>query len=94
MKKTMEKVQGTLKAINKFLNSIYKSYSSMKKQLSKIWLMLTLAFIMMSCGTTRVSVNRPDNGTYTQITVTTNNPITTSTDADANATLDMKGGKQ
>lgn len=62
----------------------------MKNKMKKIWLPL-IAIIMCSCGTTKVSVNRPDNGTYTQITVTTNNPITTNTDADAKAELNTKG---
>ena len=63
----------------------------MKKTIQKIWFVMALAVIASACGTTKVKVNRPDNGTFTTITVTTNNPISTSTDADANADFKLKG---
>lgn len=37
---------------------------------------LTTLFLS-SCGTTKVAVSKPEQGTSTTITVTTNNPVTT-----------------
>ena len=42
--------------------------------------MMLTAFVslsLMSCGTTRATIQRPAEGTTTTITITTNNPITT-----------------
>lgn len=88
--KTIRKIQKTLKTLGTFLNQCAKNYMNMKKKMKAIWLMLFAILCLTACGTTKVSVNRPDNGTYTQIVVTTNNPITTNTDADASAELNTK----
>ena len=33
--------------------------------------------LLTSCGVTKASISKPAAGTYTTITITTNNPITT-----------------
>lgn len=48
---------------------------------------LSVLLLCCSCGTTKVSVNRPVNGTSTTITVTTNNPITTDVTPTTNTNL-------
>ena len=55
--------------------------------MKKILFLATIISIVCSCGSTRVTVDRPATGTQTTITVTTNNPITTNIDADASANL-------
>lgn len=40
--------------------------------------------ILTSCGSTKVSVSKPAEGTSTTITVTTNNPITTNVEPNLN----------
>ena len=77
--KTLKKIQKTLKALQVFLNSIYKNYKNMTKKISTIWACLILFALLsvQSCGSTKVSVEKPAQGTQTTITVTTNNPITT-----------------
>lgn len=65
----------------------------MKKVL--LFLALNLSLIVLSsCGSTRVSVDKPAAGTTTTITVTTNNPITTEVNPTTNADLNLKGTKQ
>lgn len=46
------------------------------KKSNLLWLLLMAASVS-SCGSTKVSVEKPAAGTQTTITVTTNNPITT-----------------
>lgn len=79
------KIAKTNKAVQTFFKQTLKNYTSMKTKIKSIWLMLAL-FIMCSCGSTKVSVDRPSSGTMTTITVTTNNPITT----DVNPSIDAK----
>lgn len=45
---------------------------------------------LQSCGSTKVSVNKPTNGTYTEIKVTTNNPIST----DVAPNVELKNTKE
>lgn len=76
MKKNKKKIQQTIKTIKQSMNKIHK-----------IWFGCTLFVLALtSCGTTRVSVDKPSQGTQTTITVTTNNPITTNT----NPTIEIK----
>lgn len=50
---------------------------------------LTTIFLT-SCGTTKVTVSKPENGTNTTITVTTNNPISTEVNPNTSATYQPK----
>lgn len=43
------------------------------------------SLLIISCGSTKVLVDKPQQGTSTTITVTTNNPISTNT----NPTIDL-----
>lgn len=45
---------------------------------------------MTSCGSTKVLVDKPQQGTQTTITVTTNNPITTDVNPNTNPTVNFK----
>ena len=64
MKKKCKRLK---KTINKFIKIAKKT---------KIWWTAIVA-ILASCGSTKVAVSKPAEGTSTTITVTTNNPITT-----------------
>lgn len=46
------------------------------RKINLLWLLLMAASVS-SCGSTKVVVDKPAQGTQTTITVTTNNPITT-----------------
>ena len=61
-----------------------------RAKMKKLMLFITFAVIATSCGSTRVSVDKPAQGTTTTITVTTNNPIST----EVNPTVEMKNEKQ
>lgn len=41
-------------------------------------------FGLTSCGTTRATIAKPAEGSYTTITITTNNPITSNTNPQLN----------
>lgn len=56
---------------------------------TKIW-WCAVAAILASCGTTKVSVSKPNEGSSTTITVTTNNPITTTPSTQIDGTLNYK----
>lgn len=56
--------------------------------------MLISIIILSSCGSTKVSVSQPAEGTSTTITVTTNNPITTEVNPTTTAELNTKGNRQ
>lgn len=43
-------------------------------------------FGLTSCGTTRATIAKPEAGSYTTITITTNNPIETNTNPNLNLT--------
>lgn len=58
--------------------------------MKKVIIIMTFAIIATSCGSTRVSVDKPAQGTTTTITVTTNNPIST----EVNPNVEMKNEKQ
>lgn len=62
----------------------------MKKYL--IWANMILFASLVSlcsCGSTRVSVEKPAAGTQTTITVTTNNPITTTVNPTTTSDLNL-----
>lgn len=40
---------------------------------------ISILFGLTSCGTTRATISKPAEGTTTTITITTNNPISTTT---------------
>lgn len=88
MKKRLKK---THKCIITFFKKTLKNYVTMKTNIKKIWLFAAICICICACGTTKVKVNRPDHGTYTTITVTTNNPISTSTDAQVENDMKLKG---
>lgn len=90
--KKAKKVIKAIKRINKFLLQTYKNYTKMKADIKKIIASLLILVVLTACGSTRVSVDRPSQGTSTTITVTTNNPITTEVNpnVDANVSLTPK----
>ncbi len=89
MKEIISKVLKSNKEILNFISKTTKNYNNMIERLKEIWL-LAILFVLCSCGTTQVSVQKPAEGTQTTITVTTNNPIKT----DINPTINTKGEKQ
>lgn len=89
LKKKLRKVQRALKRIKLFLNQTTKNYVSMKKAIAKIMFLLGITITVIACGSTKVSVDRPSQGTCTTITVTTNNPITT----EVNPNVELKNTK-
>lgn len=54
------------------------------KKLTKQIIYLSIMCLFGACGSTRVAVQKPAEGTSTTITVTTNNPITTNVDPNTN----------
>lgn len=86
-----KKLKQSNNAIQMFIKQLIKNYRSMKSKLNKIWLMLFVVLCSTACGSTKVSVDKPSAGTMTTITVTTNNPITTTTDVNPNIDLNLKG---
>lgn len=88
LKNLQRKAKRTLKAVDTFICQTIKNFISMKKKIKSIWLFVLL-FVMVSCGSTKVSVDKPAQGTSTTITVTTNNPITT----EVNPNVELKNTK-
>lgn len=43
------------------------------------------AFCLCSCSTTKATIYSPKDSAYTQVTITTNNPVSADTKVDANA---------
>lgn len=46
--------------------------------MKKYFILAALAAIFAGCGITRATISKPAEGTSTTITITTNNPISTS----------------
>ena len=46
-----------------------------------------------SCGVTKASISKPAEGTQTTITITTNNPITTTASPDVDLSVPIGGSK-
>lgn len=80
LKKTIRKIQKTIKCIFTLFNQIYKCMKTTTNKIHKIWLMMSVVFCLMSCGVTKATISKPAQGTQTTITITTNNPITTNVD--------------
>lgn len=80
LKKTIQKIQKTIKCIFTLFNQIYKCMKTTKNKIHKIWLMIFAVFCLISCGVTKATISKPAQGTQTTITITTNNPITTNVD--------------
>lgn len=91
MKKLHKRVRNFLQKHTKALKTLHKnlikSLKTYQNQMKKIVFILMCILTLMACGSTKVSVDKPASGTQTTITVTTNNPITTSVDANANAQI-------
>lgn len=77
MKKKLKKLLKAAKRIKQFIVQTIKNYKSMKEAIKKIMAITIFTVMLVSCGSTKVSVEKPAQGTQTTITVTTNNPITT-----------------
>ena len=77
-----------VKALQTLIKNIIKSLNTYKKQMKKIVFLLA-AIAMCACGSTKVSVDRPAQGTSTTITVTTNNPIST----EVNPNVELQNNK-
>lgn len=58
-------------------NKTRKMWLKMRKQIYKAICAFFATLLCVSCGTTKAVVSQPKDGSYTQITITTNNPITT-----------------
>ncbi len=56
-----------------------KKFKQMRKKLYKAICAFFTTLLCVGCGSTKVAVQKPAQGTSTTITVTTNNPITTTT---------------
>lgn len=82
--KLITKLQKTHKIFVSFFTKTIKNYKLMKNQLKRLLALILFATIICSCGSTKVAVSRPAQGTSTTITVTTNNPITTNINPETN----------
>lgn len=58
--KLKNKVKATNKALQTFIKTTIKNYQSMKKKLSKIWLVLFIAIGFCSCNVSRVITNQSE----------------------------------
>lgn len=56
-----------------------KWWKKTRKRIYKALCALFATLLCISCGTTRATITKPAEGTSTTITITTNNPITTTT---------------
>lgn len=82
--KLIKKLKKTHNIFVSFITKTIKNYKLMKNQLNKIWALILLTVIICSCGSTKVTVSKPAEGTSTTITVTTNNPISTNVNPETN----------
>lgn len=83
--KITTKIRKTNKAVQTLIKNIIKSIKQFKTSMKKICL-ISVLLALCACGSTKVSVDKPAQGTSTTITVTTNNPITT----EVNPQTDLK----
>lgn len=58
--------------------------SKIKEVLVSLSALIAVILTLTSCGTTRATITKPAEGTSTTITITTNNPITTTTTPNIN----------
>ena len=66
---------------------IKKIWNKIAKRIIKAICTGLTSLLIISCGSTKVLVDKPQQGTSTTITVTTNNPITTNTSPTLNTKL-------
>ena len=59
--------------------ALSRKSKEIRKRIYKAICAFFATLLCVACGTTKVSVQKPAEGTSTTITVTTNNPITTTT---------------
>lgn len=71
-------------------NKIRKTLKKMREQIYKAICAFFATLLCVACGTTKAVVSNPENGTYTTITITTNNPISTNVDPNTNAEIKLK----
>lgn len=83
-KKTLKKMH---KAFKSYADRERKSITTLFRALSKSFALLIGVVVCISCGSTKVQVSKPAQGTCTTITVTTNNPITTNVEPNTNTKL-------
>ena len=65
-------------------------WKRIRKRIHKAICAFFATLLCVACGTTKAVVKQPAEGTYTQITITTNNPITTNVDPKTDATINLK----
>lgn len=58
--KLANKMKATNKVLQQFIKSTIKNFQSMKKKLSKIWLVLFIAIGFCACNVTRVITNQSE----------------------------------
>lgn len=89
--KLIKRVNKYLRKKNKCLQTFLKTILNAMKKFKLQWqsVIFLLAITFYSCGSTKVSVDKPASGTMTTITVTTNNPITTN----VNPNVELKNNK-
>lgn len=64
-----------------------KTWNKHVKALAKWVANAIISLLLISCGSTKVAVSKPAEGTSTTISVTTNNPITTNNNPNINTSL-------
>lgn len=67
-----------------------KKWLMMRKRLYNAICAFFATLLCVGCGTTKAVVSQPKDGSYTQITITTNNPITTETNTNPSIVWDKK----
>lgn len=77
------------KATKSLCKKIHKALAEYRKALAKALAML-ICGTLTACGSTKVSVSKPAEGTSTTITVTTNNPVSTQVNPTTSAELNLK----
>ena len=61
-----------------------KIKDAVKTIITALAVIVATIFGLTSCGTTRATIAKPAEGSYTTITITTNNPISTNTNPNVN----------
>lgn len=76
-----------------------KMLKELAKELAKAIIVAAAAVLgitLQSCGVTSARISRPAEGTTTTVTITTNNPMSTTVNPNTNAEIQWKnkGGKE
>lgn len=66
-----------------------KIKDAIKTAITAISVIIATIFGLSSCGVTKATIAKPAQGSYTTVTITTNNPITTT----PNINTDLEHGK-